>query len=97
MAVQDYNYNSVTAFHYFALQIRVSKLLVNYIIDRSPILNIAFQYMYWLMDNMTETLSLHKWCENYRKLRNMTSLLEHIKSLNLNIVIIVNTIMIMLL
>lgn len=63
----------------------------NYIIDKSPILNLAFQYVYYLMAHMTNSLTPYQWCENYTNMHNLTALLEHTNSKNLNVVIIVNT------
>lgn len=89
----NYNYNSVTAFSYLEMQNYIYNKNRNLVFDRSPISNLAFQLVYWLMENYDERVnfSSYNWCENYVRMHNMKNALEYIKSRNYNIIIVVNS------
>lgn len=89
--VDDYNFDANTAFHYMELLNHELPNMINSVIDRSPISNIAFQYVYWLMKHINDSLTPFQWCENYTKIHRMEPLLEFVKSKRFNIVVVINT------
>lgn len=89
----DYNHNATTAFCYMELQMIYYGKNTNVIIDRSPLSNIAFQYVYWLMDNFDQKVNMSPfmWCDVYTRMHRMQNLLEYVKAKKINIVFIVNS------
>lgn len=91
MNVEEYNISPPVAFNYLCTGLSLCTDNPNTtIIDRSPISNIAFQFVYYIMKKYANSdRTLFGLCEEYMQLHNMEPMLEFIKSLQLPILIFI--------
>ena len=83
-----YNENANAAVNYLLLQHLVHLDNENVLFDRSPISNLAFQYIYAILNFKSKTYSD---CINYTNKLNLQSTLEFLNGCNYNIIIIIDT------
>lgn len=86
-----YNVNPETALSYLLISLQMLRDCENVLIDRSPVANLAYQYCYYLMSASRGNKTMTALCEEYTKMHNLLPLLEYLRGLRLNVVILLDS------
>lgn len=93
-ALPFYNICANVAMDYFVLSCHAMDTAKSMIFDRSPIANIAFQYVYYMMNQMSAKgnyLSCHGVCQQYTEMHHLTSLFEYVRAKDYRVIILIDT------
>lgn len=92
MNTESYNTSPVVGMEYLLKSIILAQNAIGKFIDRSPIANLVFQYVYYVMENYaTSPRSYYGLCCEYTEIHNLESVLSFIKGFDLNIIILIDS------